>query len=151
MIAVVALWAPTLLAAEAPLYLKTDSSTVCAAWLLLAKNFPIQADWLLQDAAGVQLIASVRRTEAVHVDACGQEGDRFQFPHPLDGEHHFVSYCPYHGANRKVPYAIYFMGIHGHRELLAAIPRSRAINSCLLDRPLCPVLRRLPGGQRLDC
>jgi hypothetical protein len=73
-----------------------------------------------QENSGVQLIAPVRKTDAVQVDAYGQDGDQFQYPYPLDENQFLITYTPYHSGNRnyKRPYAIYFMNIEGQRELL---------------------------------
>jgi Hydrazine synthase alpha subunit middle domain len=96
-----------------------------------------------QEAAGTQLIAPVRETPAVHVDAYGQDGDQFQYPYPLDETAFLVTYSPYPGKNREypAPYAIYFMTVDGRRELLASDP---AI-SCSQSIPLAP--RKAPHAR----
>jgi len=88
-----------------------------------------------QEAAGVQLIAPIRATEAVRVDAYGQDGEQFQYPYPLSETQFLVTFSPY-GGNRKYPghYAIYFMDVHGRRELLVA----DADVSCSQPVPLAP-------------
>ncbi|UCG57241.1 MAG: hypothetical protein JSU70_20540 [Phycisphaerales bacterium] len=75
-----------------------------------------------QEASGVQLIAPVRKTEAVRVDAYGQDGDQFQYPYPLSETEFLVAYDPEGSGNQRYvrPYAIYLMTIDGRRELLAA-------------------------------
>lgn len=86
-----------------------------------------------QEAAGVQLIAPVRRTEAVRVDAYGQEGDLFQYPYPLSETEYLVTYHPTGWTDPASPstrldtlggirprFGIYFMSIEGRRELLAS-------------------------------
>lgn len=93
-----------------------------------------------QEASGVQLIAPVRETEAVHVDSYGQDGEQFQYPYPVDETSFLVTYDPIGGGNRRYPrpYAIYFMTMDGRRELLVSDP---AI-SCNQPVPLAP--RRRP-------
>jgi formylglycine-generating enzyme required for sulfatase activity/Tol biopolymer transport system component len=89
-----------------------------------------------QEASGVQLIAPVRRTEAVRVDAYGQDGDQFQYPYPLSETEFLVAYDPQGSANGQYvrPYAIYLMTIDGRRELLASDPNI----SCNQPIPLAP-------------
>jgi len=89
-----------------------------------------------QEAAGVQLIAPVRATEAVHIDAYGQAGDQFQYPYPLSGSEFLVTYTPYAAPNREypVPFGLYFMDIDGRRELLVRDPAV----SCSQPVPLAP-------------
>jgi hypothetical protein len=93
-----------------------------------------------QEAAGVQLIAPVRETKAVRVDAYGQEGDQFQYPYPLSEMEFLVVYDPYAMGNRHYvrPYAIYFMTIDGCRELLVVDPDI----SC--NQPIPFVARKRP-------
>lgn len=89
-----------------------------------------------QEASGVQLVAPVRQTEAVRVDAYGQEGDQFQYPYPLSETECLVAYDPQGSANQRYirPYAIYLMTIDGRRELLVADPKI----SCNQPIPLAP-------------
>ncbi|MBN1846877.1 MAG: hypothetical protein JW810_14420 [Sedimentisphaerales bacterium] len=93
-----------------------------------------------QENTGVQLIAPVRSTEAVRIDAYGQEGDQFQYPYPLDERHFLVTYSPYPGGNRRYPrpFGIYFMDDEGRRELLVWDEKL----SCNQPIPLAP--RRRP-------
>ena len=93
-----------------------------------------------QEASGVQLVAPVRETKAVRVDAYGQDGDQFQYPYPLSEKEFLVVYDPLGGGNRQYirPYAIYFMTIDGRRELLVADPKI----SC--NQPIPFVARRRP-------
>ncbi|MCF7954841.1 MAG: hypothetical protein K9M75_03465 [Phycisphaerae bacterium] len=74
-----------------------------------------------QEAGGVQLIAPVRPTQAVKVDAYGQDGTQFQYPYPLSEDQFIVTYCPLDARNRKypAPYAIGFVTADGRREILA--------------------------------
>ncbi len=74
-----------------------------------------------QEAAGIQLICPVRETPPERIDAYGQQGDQFQYPYPIDGEHFLVGYDPLGSPTRSYrrPYGIYFMDIDGRRELLA--------------------------------
>jgi hydrazine synthase alpha subunit-like protein len=89
-----------------------------------------------QENSGVQLIAPVRKTEAVKIDAYGQDGDQFQYPYPLDENQFLITYTPYHSGNRNYqkPYGIYFMNVEGQRELLVW---DRNI-SCNQPIPLAP-------------
>jgi len=75
-----------------------------------------------QENSGVQLIAPVRKTEALRIDSYGQDGDQFQYPYPITETTFLVTYEPHSAGNRRYisPYAIYFMDVHGHRELLVA-------------------------------
>ena len=74
-----------------------------------------------QEADGVQLIAPVRETKAVRVDAYGQSGEQFQYPCPISQTEFLVTYHPDPGGNRryKGTFGIYWMDIDGRRELLA--------------------------------
>jgi len=83
-----------------------------------------------QENAGCQLIAPVRETKAVRIDAYGQTGDQFQYPYPLSESAFLVTFRP-----EKAPrFAIYWMDVAGCRELLAADPRI----SCNQPIPLAP-------------
>ncbi|MCX7824622.1 MAG: hypothetical protein N2689_03595 [Verrucomicrobiae bacterium] len=91
-----------------------------------------------QEADGVQLVAPVRKTEAVRVDAYGQDGELFQYPYPLSETEYLVTYHPLgweaqrlEGGKAKKPsqigsltprFGIYFMTMDGRRELLASDP-----------------------------
>lgn len=89
-----------------------------------------------QEAAGVQLVAPVRETEAVRIDAYGQEGDRFLFPYPVDGQWSIVSYDPL-GAGKRTygrTFGLYLMNMDGRRELLAW----DAGTHCMQAIPLAP-------------
>ena len=92
-----------------------------------------------QEAEGIQLIAPIRMTKAVRVDAYGQDGDQFQYPYPLNERQYLVTYSPY-GGNRRYQkhYALYFMDIDGNRELLVSDPEI----SCNQSIPLAA--RSLP-------
>ncbi|MBN2473605.1 MAG: hypothetical protein JXB62_03275 [Pirellulales bacterium] len=71
-----------------------------------------------QENHGAQLIAPVRETPAVHVDAYGQQGDQFQYPYPLSETEFVVTF-----RQEKAPrFGVYFMTIDGERELLASDP-----------------------------
>ena len=74
-----------------------------------------------QEASGVQLIAPVRKTEAVHVDAYGQDGDQFKYPYALSETEFLVTYDPIGGGSHKYkrPYGVYLMTSDGRREMLA--------------------------------
>jgi len=83
-----------------------------------------------QENQGARLIAPVRATPAVHVDAYGQSGDQFQYPFALSETEFLVAFRP-DGAER---FGIYWMSIDGQRELLA----SDAGISCNQPVPLAP-------------
>jgi len=90
-----------------------------------------------QENQGAQLIAPVRETEAVREDYYGQSGDQFQYPYPLSETEFLAAICP-EGRER---FAIYWVSIDGHRELLAA---DDAI-SC--NQPIPLAVRPLPPAR----
>lgn len=70
---------------------------------------------------GVMMVAPYEKAEAVKVDAYGQYGDQFQYPYPLTEDEFLISYSPLgYYAERPINFGIYWMDIHGNRELLAA-------------------------------
>lgn len=82
-----------------------------------------------QEAEGVTLIAPVRPTKSVIVDALGQDGDLFAYPYPIDERSMVVMYSPdgwQKGADgkrheeRMTGFGIYWMDIDGRRELLVS-------------------------------
>ncbi|MBN1126709.1 MAG: family 10 glycosylhydrolase, partial [Sedimentisphaerales bacterium] len=81
-----------------------------------------------QEAQGVQLIAPIQTTEAVRIDAYGQEGDVFQYPYPLSEDVFLVCFYPeaakqligQNGRYDSCRFKIYFMTADGRRELLVA-------------------------------
>ncbi len=89
-----------------------------------------------EEADGAQLIAPVRETRPVHVDAYGQGGPQFQYPYPLSESAFLVTMDPIGSGRRryKRPYAIYWINRDGERELLVSDP---AI-SCNQPVPLRP-------------
>ncbi len=82
-----------------------------------------------QEAAGIQLIAPIRPTEAVRVDAYGQDGNLFAYPYPLNETEFLAAFCPAGEwpPDGKYPHErkfnLYWFDINGNRELLAADPR----------------------------
>lgn len=76
-----------------------------------------------QESQGAQLIAPERWTPAIRVDEYGQTGELFRHPFPISETQFLVSYNPtgWRGGsrNRDPGFNIYFMDIHGRRELLA--------------------------------
>ena len=94
-----------------------------------------------QENSGVQLIAPIRETPAVRVDAYGQEGELFQYPYPLNETEFIVTYSPF-GWNRpernrqtwNSDFNIYYMDLDGRRELLV----SDATLPCVQAVPLTP-------------
>ena len=105
---------------------------------IISGHHSLQKGWLgiveprkgRQENQGVQLIAPVRDTPAVHVDALAQEGDQFQYPYPL-GETEFLVTFRLEQAPR---FGVYWMDVDGRRELLV----SDAKISCNQPIPLCP-------------
>ncbi|MGD0092134.1 MAG: discoidin domain-containing protein, partial [Planctomycetota bacterium] len=88
-----------------------------------------------QENEGAQLIAPVRETPAVHIDAFGQDGDQFQYPYPLDETHYLITYAPRDpGRGGLRGFGLYFMDVDGKRELLAWDPKV----SCNQAIPLAP-------------
>lgn len=79
-----------------------------------------------QEASGVQLIAPVRETEAVRVDAYGQDGEQFQYPYALSATQYLITYVPVGRGNREYrrPFGVYLMTNDGRRELLAWAPET---------------------------
>ena len=99
-----------------------------------------------QENEGAQLVAPVRETPAVRVDAFGQAGDLFQYPYPLSETEYLVTYSPLGwggvkkttdtGWNGRPPFfGVYFMTIDGARELLASDPRVSCNQAIPLRRP----------------
>ena len=102
-----------------------------------------------QEAEGVTLVAPVRETRSVIVDAYGQDGDLFAYPYPLDERSLIVMYNPdgWQKVNgkrheeRATGFGIYWMDVDGHRELLV----SRQGLSC--GRPVPLRARRRPAAR----
>ena len=80
-----------------------------------------------QENAGVQLIAPVRPTPAVKVDAFGQTGELFQYPYPLSETEYLVTWHPVGWRWAEGPFGprfgIYWMTSRGARERLVDDPR----------------------------
>lgn len=79
-----------------------------------------------QENQGVQLIAPVRETPAVKVDAYGQDGEQWMYPYALNEREFIVTYLP---VGRKNPrdrfdgrFGIFYMDLDGRRELLVRDP-----------------------------
>lgn len=99
-----------------------------------------------QENEGAQLVAPVRETPAVQVDAFGQAGDLFQYPYPLSETEYLVTYAPFGwgggsqppetGWNGRPPFfGVYYMTIDSRRELLACDPRISCNQPIPLRRP----------------
>ncbi len=73
-----------------------------------------------QENEGVQLIAPLRETPAVRIDAYGQEGPQAKYPWPLSETEYLVSYDPVPPWRGPGRFKIYWMNQAGQRELLAA-------------------------------
>ncbi len=99
-----------------------------------------------QEADGVTLVAPVRATEAVKIDAYGQDGMLFAYPYPLDERTLLVAARPEgwpvvggkRHENRRAGFGLYWLDIDGSRELLV----SRQGPPCGRPVPLRP--RRRP-------
>lgn len=80
-----------------------------------------------QENTGVQLVAPVRDTPAVKVDAYGQEGELFQYPYPLSENEYLVTYHPvgwrWTAGGFGPRFGVYFMTSDGRRERLASDPQ----------------------------
>ena len=87
-----------------------------------------------QENSGAQLIAPIRKTEAVRIDSYGQDGELFQYPYPLSETSFMVTYHPFGWKQSPPLFRIYLMNIDGRRELLAADPNI----SCNQPIPLAP-------------
>ncbi|HNX35348.1 MAG TPA: hypothetical protein PKM57_12015 [Kiritimatiellia bacterium] len=81
-----------------------------------------------QEAEGVTLVAPVRETKSVIVDAYGQDGDLFAYPYPIDERSLLVTYNPdgwervngKRHEDRTTGFGIYWMDVDGNRELLVS-------------------------------
>ena len=95
-----------------------------------------------QEAEGVTLVAPVRETKSVIIDAYGQDGDLFAYPYPIDEQSTLVMYNPdgwqvVDGKRKEdhmTGFGIYWMAVDGSRELLV----SRQGLSCGRPVPLRP-------------
>lgn len=102
-----------------------------------------------QENSGVQLVAPVRETLAERIDSYGQEGVLFQYPYPLNEREFIVTYAPhgwdYQGRSGRrkgdAAFAIYWMDLDGHRELLAT-------DSRVACQQAVPLLARTPPAAR---
>ncbi|MBT7702495.1 MAG: hypothetical protein HN700_19575 [Verrucomicrobia bacterium] len=73
-----------------------------------------------QEAAGVQLIAPVRETKAVRVDAYGQDEELFRHPCALSEREFIVAMTPDKNSrkNHNTRFGLYSIDADGNRELL---------------------------------
>ena len=74
---------------------------------------------------GATLIAPTRETSNDEkVDRYGQEGELFQYPHPLDESTLLCAYLPEGSQDRTyaIPFGVYWFDFDGRRELLAYDP-----------------------------
>jgi len=107
-----------------------------------------------QEADGVTLVAPVRPTQSVIVDAYGQDGDLFAYPYPIDERSLIVMYSPdgwehrdgRRHENRLTGFGIYWMDIDGRRELLV----SRQGLACGRPVPLRPRPRPAARPSAID-
>ena len=80
-----------------------------------------------QENSGAQLIAPVRDTPAVRVDAFGQKGELFQYPYPLSETEYLVAYHPvgwrWAEGGFGPRFGVYWMTSSGARERLVDDPR----------------------------
>lgn len=98
-----------------------------------------------QENSGVQLIAPVRETPAVKVDAFGQVGPLWMYPYPLNEQEFLVTFAP---QGRPQPhdrftghFSIFWMDADGRRELLADDPGISCSQSVPLMARTPPRLR----------
>jgi len=98
-----------------------------------------------QENEGVDLVAPLRETPAVKIDAYGQKGELFQNPYPLSETQYVVTYHPvgwkWAEGNMGPRFGLYFMTLDGRRERLVLderLPSSQPV-------PLRP---RDPGHPR---
>lgn len=77
-----------------------------------------------QEAAGVQLIAPVRETKAVRVDAYGQDEELFRHPYALSENEFIVAMTPDKNSrrNNNTRFGLYYIDAAGNRELLVYDP-----------------------------
>jgi hypothetical protein len=73
-----------------------------------------------EEASGVECVAPSRKPTAVRVDCYGQQGDRFQYPYPLNENEYLAGLWPRHLPQMGV----YYVRRDGGRELLASDPRT---------------------------
>ncbi len=105
-----------------------------------------------QESAGIQLIAPIRKTEAVHVDAYGQDGNLFGYPYPLSETECLAAFYPAGEwpPDGKYPYdrkfKLYWFDMDGNREMLASDPRL----SCNQPVPLRARKRPHPRPDAVD-
>lgn len=92
-----------------------------------------------QENEGIQLIAPVRQTEAVRIDAYGQEGDQFQYPYPINEREYIVGFQPEFVPRRH--FGLFWMDIDGHRELLMYDPRISCSQPVLVKERPVPHMR----------
>ena len=101
-----------------------------------------------EENSGAQLIAPVRRTDAVHVDKYGQSGDQFQYPYPLSETEFLVTFKPERAEAGRKNFAVYFMAADGRRELLAWDDRASVQQSVPLAARPVPHERTSPVDYR---
>ncbi|MFW6255703.1 MAG: hypothetical protein ACOC54_02690 [Candidatus Sumerlaeota bacterium] len=88
-----------------------------------------------QDYRGLEFLFWDPEKKITSGDNYGREGDQYAYPFPLDEKHWLVSYHPIGGylmdkrgrvdrrrEDQLMRYKIYFMDIHGNREMLASHP-----------------------------
>ena len=107
-----------------------------------------------QEAEGVTLVAPVRPTKSVIVDAYGQEGELFAYPYPVDAHSLIATYNPDGWEQRDgrrhedhtTGFGLYWFDVDGRRELLV----SRHGLACGRAVPLRPRARPAPRPPRVD-
>lgn len=72
-----------------------------------------------EEETGVQGLAPVRKPVRVRVDGYGQQGDRFQYPYPLDETEYLAGLSPRH----LLQLGVYYVRADGGREILAVDPQ----------------------------
>jgi len=74
-----------------------------------------------QEDSGVQLIAPIRETKAVRVDAYGQDEELFRHPWALNENEYITAMTPDRDARKNgSPFLLYYVDKYGHREVLVA-------------------------------
>jgi hypothetical protein len=107
-----------------------------------------------QEAEGVTLLAPVRPTKSVIVDAYGQDGDLFAYPYPIDERSLVAMYSPdgwsqkngRRHEERATGFGLYWFDVDGSRELLV----SRLGLSCGRPVPLRPRARPAARPSAVD-
>lgn len=97
-----------------------------------------------EEPHGVWQTAPLRRANPVRVDQYGQSGPLSAYPYPVDSDGVVLSHLPEgwrRGEDGRIlrsrfaPFGLYWMDVHGNRELL--VSRSGRVAPCGRPVPLC--------------